>query len=92
MTACLPSHCAPQLSFLLRKGWLWGLLLCLLVSCGSDDGRFRLEGRFRNLNQGEFYIYNTAEGWKDTIPVRDGRFVYERPMPEATTLRLIFPN
>lgn len=62
------------------------------MSCSSNDGIFRLEGRFRNLNQGEFYIYNADKGWKDTIAIRDGRFTYEIGMSDTTILALIFPN
>lgn len=92
MTAHDTLNSTPQLTFLNGKGWLWGLLFFILTACNSHDGRFRLEGRFRNLNQGEFYIYNTEEGWKDTINVRDGRFIYERPMTDSTILRILFPN
>ena len=30
----------------------------LLTACGAGNGRFRIEGRFRNLNRGEFYVYS----------------------------------
>ena len=62
------------------------------MSCSSSDGVFRMEGRFLNLNQGEFYIYNADKGWKDTISIRDGRFTYEIGMTDTTILALIFPN
>lgn len=44
------------------------------------------------MNQGEFYLYNAELGWKDTIGVRDGRFVYELALKDTTTLLLLFPN
>ena len=53
------------------------VLLLFLVSCGTENGKFRLEGRLRNINQGEFYVYSpdgAIEGL-DTIPVREGRFI-----------------
>lgn len=67
-------------------------LLLLLASCDSASDRFRLEGRFKNLNQGEFYIYNAENGVRDTIRVRDSRFKYEREMDQPTLFMLMFPN
>jgi hypothetical protein len=66
--------------------------LILLASCGSSSEAFRLEGRFRNLNQGQFYVYNEETGQKDTIQVRDGRFEYERMLDRPTVLMMVFPN
>lgn len=70
------------------------LLTLIMVSCGSESGKFRLEGRFRNLNQGEFYIYNsnTDNAGPDTIKVADGRFVYTKDIQQPATLVIIFPN
>lgn len=70
------------------------LPLLLLSACGPDSGRFRLEGRFRHLNRGEFYIYEPggANVKIDTIKVADGRFAYETDIAESATLILLFPN
>lgn len=70
------------------------MLTLILVSCGTESGRFRLEGRFRNLNQGEFYIYSrygAADGM-DTIKVADGRFAYETSLDRPATFVILFPN
>jgi hypothetical protein len=66
----------------------------LFVACSSGSDTFRLEGRLRNINQGEFYIYNLGGGpiGIDTIQVRSGRFAYELEMTEKATLVLVFPN
>lgn len=56
----------------------------------SDD--FRLTGRFRHLNQGQFFIYDTERGMRDTIHVRNGRLEYERTMEDPALLMLQFPN
>jgi len=64
----------------------------MLASCGGQSDRFRLEGRFKNMNQAEFYIYDAEDGQKDTIHVRDGRFEYQRVMTDTTLLLLMFPN
>lgn len=70
------------------------LLTLIIVSCGSESGFFRIEGRFRNFNQGELIVYSTDGGiaGTDTIKVFDGRFSYEVPLERATTLMLVFPN
>lgn len=69
-------------------------LVLILASCGVGGNRFRLEGRLRNLNQGEFYVYSPDGGMTgtDTIQVRDGRFAYERPLHGNYTFIVIFPN
>jgi len=70
------------------------LISFLLVSCGVDNDRFRLEGRLRNMNMGEFWVYSPDGGLTgiDTIQVRDGRFAYEKPLHDPATLIVIFPN
>lgn len=70
------------------------LFTLLLLSCGVDSDKFRLEGRLRNIHQGEFWVYSmdgSIDGI-DTIPVREGRFSYEIPLRSPSTLIVIFPN
>lgn len=72
------------------------LLVLLLTSCGTKSGKFRLEGRLRNINQTEFWVYSPDGliAGIDTIKVRDGRFSYELDMEHQSegTLVVIFPN
>nr|MBP7472341.1 DUF4369 domain-containing protein [Prevotella sp.] len=71
------------------------LATCLLFcSCGESKGHFKLEGRFLNLNQGEFYVYSLdgAIDGVDTIKVEGGRFAYEIPCDKEGTLIVVFPN
>lgn len=69
------------------------LLTLVVVSCGAPNGSFRLEGRFRNFNQGEFYLYSIdGRGHLDTLTVKEGRFSYEAPLDELSAYSLIFPN
>jgi len=63
-----------------------------LSSCGGNNGVFKLEGHFRNMNQGELYLYDINSGEKDTIKVLDGNFTYQTNMEDTTTLILLFPN
>lgn len=76
------------------KRFLYILLTLALVSCGARNGYFKIEGRFLNLNQGEFYIYSTdgLVNGLDTIRINGGRFTYERPCKYEGTLMLVFPN
>ena len=70
------------------------LFTLLLLSCGVDSDKFRLEGRLRNIHQGEFWVYSmdgSIDGI-DTIPVREGRFSYEIPLRSPSTLIVIFPT
>lgn len=66
----------------------------MMVACGTESGKFRLEGRLRNINQGEFWVYSLDGGLVgiDTIPVRNGRFAYEMDLYDQSTLMLVFPN
>ena len=68
--------------------------LCFLCSCGVDSGKFRIEGRLRNMNVGEFWVYSPDGGIEgiDTIPVREGRFSYETDLRNPATFVVIFPN
>lgn len=71
--------------------------LCVFVSfcvlsCGMPDDQFRLEVQFKNLNQGDFYLYNYRNGTKDTLHISDGRCTYNVEMHDTTTYVLMFPN
>lgn len=86
----LPSYLFISLPFYL----LTFISLYLLCSCGVDNGKFRIEGRLRNMNVGEFWVYSPDGGFDgiDTIPVREGRFSYETELRNPATFVVIFPN
>ena len=66
----------------------------MLSSCGAEKGKFKMSGRFLNMDQGEFYVYSpdgVIDGI-DTIRVKGGRFTYEHPLDREATLMLVFPN
>ena len=79
-------------SFSFHHSTLVILFLFGLMSCGKSTKDFRLEGKFKNINQGEFYIYDLETGRKDTIGLNDGQFTYTIPMADTTVLTLLFPN
>jgi peroxiredoxin len=66
----------------------------IVASCTSHDGTFRLEGKFKNFNQGEFYLYSLDHGHRhiDTLRLSDGKFAFETAMADSVTFSLIFPN
>lgn len=70
------------------------MLTLVVVACGTPAGQFRLEGRFRNFNQGEFYLYSIDDGKGriDTINVIEGRFSMTMDVERPTTYVLVFPN
>lgn len=75
-------------------GGLYFILFLCLCSCDSGGSNFKIEGKFKNLNQGEFYLYSPNGGLPkiDTIRVDRGSFVYSMPCDAPTTLILVFPN
>ena len=70
------------------------LATVVLASCGAGSGRFKFEGKFLNMNQGEFYVYSPEGGihGMDTIKVEGGRFTYECECKDPFTLFVVFPN
>ena len=66
----------------------------VLLGCSGRSGYLRIEGRFLNMNQGEFYVYSTEDATDgiDTIRVNGGRFAYEAPCEKNSLLMLVFPN
>jgi len=66
----------------------------LLTSCGTDGSHFKLEGKFSNLNSGEFYAYSPDGGINgiDTIKMTGGKFSYEVECDKKATMMLVFPN
>ena len=77
-----------------RAGLVAATLALLLAACGVDGKRYRVEGRFLNLNRGEFYVYSTnglIDGI-DTVKLEGGRFTYDIPCEREGTLVMVFPN
>ena len=74
--------------------WLFAIGCLLLSGCGPDGNKFRLSGRLRNINQGEFLVYSPDGGFVgvDTIKLQNGRFSYEKEVRSMVTLMIVFPN
>lgn len=77
----------------MKKALSYILFTLIVVSCSTDSGMFRMEGKFKNFNQGELYVYSlTGKGKIDTIRLMEGKFVYEVPMEDTVMLSVVFPN
>lgn len=70
------------------------ITILLLVSCSTRSGYFKMEGRFLHMNSGELYVYSPNGGIEgiDTIKIEAGRFSYEIPCSNPSTLIMVFPN
>lgn len=68
--------------------------LLLLYACGPSGSKFRIKGLFHDMQGGEVYIYNLAEGTErfDTIIINEGEFVYGGNADGPTPYMLVFPN
>ena len=93
----VPLAALSPLKFFIMKKFAYIIFLfatLFLTSCGVSSGHFRFEGKFLNMNQGEFYVYSPDGGIDgvDTIKVEGGRFTYECACKEAFTLMIVFPN
>lgn len=78
----------------MKRFFLYAVLLSLLCACGGDEGSFRLKGKFAHLQQGEFYLYSPDGGLNriDTIRVERGSFEYTAEIEEPAMFYLLYPN
>ncbi len=69
-------------------------VVACLVSCGSDDSKFRIRGQFDGMPSGQLLIYNLSDGTAglDTIYIENGEFAYGGTVRELTPYILVFPN
>lgn len=74
---------------LLSVGFITGV-----TSCDEGSRRFKMEARFSQIDQGEFYLYSPDETIQgiDTIRLQGGRFVYSLDCQQPGVLMLVFPN
>ncbi len=70
------------------------LIATLLVGCGPEGSSFVLRGEFKDLKEGELFIYDQTNGEErfDTIRVREGEFLYKGDARKLTPYTLVFPN
>ncbi len=70
------------------------LLLLLISSCGPEGNKFKIEGKFRDMKEGELYIYNLSDRHArfDTLKVKGGSFVYQGEAEGPSPYMLVFPN
>lgn len=65
-----------------------------LTACSSAGKGFKIDARFLNMNQANFYVYSPdgVISGIDTISVRGGRFTYQKETTQEGTIVLVFPN
>jgi len=68
------------------------IIVLMSSSCDGEDTRFRIEGRFKNMNQADLFLVNLQEGTKDTLHVLDGRFAFETNLTDTAIMVVVFPN
>ena len=78
----------------MKRTALYKILVFTLLSCGGSEGRFRLKGTFKHLQQGEFYLYSPDGGINriDTLRLEGGEFDYSTPLTDEATFILLYPN
>lgn len=66
----------------------------ILVGCGSDGNKFKIEGEFTGMKNAELFIYNPYDplGNIDTVKVQEGEFLYEGEVDAPAPYVLLFPN
>lgn len=69
-------------------------LVLLLCSCGGKRGNVTIKGQFKNLQDGEFYVYSEDPSWGsfDTIHVSDGEFHFTHVLEDTALLVVQYPN
>ncbi len=70
------------------------ILAFILSACSSNGKGFKIDARFLNMNQANFYVYSPdgVISGIDTINVAGGRFVYEKDIAHEGTVVIVFPN
>ena len=86
------THCGSR--FFTLPSSLFIFLSLISASCGTPPDRFRLEGRFEGLDQGEFYLYSFSEGHQqiDTLRLNNGHLSLDREATDTCVLLMLFPN
>jgi len=77
-----------------QKKLLCLLSLVLLVACGPAKDKVRIEGKFKNLQNAEFYLYAAESAFDgiDTVRIERGKFKFERTLAEPTIFTMLYPN
>lgn len=70
------------------------VLLAAFFSCGPSENEFKIEGKFKDMQDGELYIYNLTDAHArfDTLKVKGGSFVYSGKADGPTPYMLVFQN
>jgi len=69
-------------------------VLALLAACGPAKDKVRIEGKFKNLQNAEFYLYAAESAFDgiDTVRIEGGKFKFERSLAGPTIFTMLYPN
>lgn len=73
---------------------LCGFIAWSMTACSSESQRFKIDARFSQIDQGQFYIYSPDELIEgiDTVQLMRGRFTYSLNTKRPGILVVVFPN
>ena len=71
-----------------------GIVLLCLYSCKDKANTFVLEGHVGSLAHDTIYVYGADALYEriDTVPVKDGEFLYTTTVDTVTPMWVLFPN
>lgn len=72
-------------------------LLPLLVACRDGEGKIRIHGQIKGIEDAQILVYeaesdSSDRAGLDTIRVKEGKFDYERHINASGLLTLVYPN
>ena len=78
----------------MRNVLFYFFALVLFAACSISDNEVKIEGKFSNLDKGEFLIFTESGAWAslDTIKVDGGEFSYIHEISSPTIVTVQYPN
>lgn len=79
---------------MLKKKLIFGAIVAILLSaCGPTGKQFNIEGKVKNMQDGEIYIYSLDDNARfDTLQVKSGNFSYHGTAERPTPYFIVFQN
>ena len=70
------------------------LMTLAFTSCGPNGNNFDIEGKVKNFQDGEIYIYSNDDNYArfDTLQVKHGSFSYQGKADKPTPYYIVFQN
>ena len=70
------------------------VILLFLSSCSGGGKTMTIKGTFKNLKQGQLYVFSYSPEWDafDTIFIDNGSFAFKKEISDTTIVVLQYPN